>query len=75
MPGGAADLDGRLQSGDEIIHVDNQLVIGSSHHHVVQLMSQAGENGRVQVSESPLLTAVWPCLEERAGVAKYFLRK
>ena len=47
VPGGAADLDGRLHTGDEIIYVDGQQVIGSSHHHVVQLMSQAG--GRVQV--------------------------
>ncbi|XP_037088645.1 membrane-associated guanylate kinase, WW and PDZ domain-containing protein 1-like [Pollicipes pollicipes] len=49
VPGGAADVDGRLQSGDEIIYVDGQLVIGSSHHHAVQLMSQASSNGRVQL--------------------------
>ncbi|XP_043224900.1 membrane-associated guanylate kinase, WW and PDZ domain-containing protein 1-like isoform X6 [Amphibalanus amphitrite] len=54
VPGGAADLDGRLQTGDEIIYVDGQLVIGSSHHHVVQLMSRAG--GRVQLGVRRLLS-------------------
>lgn len=49
VPGGAADLDGRLQSGDEIMYVDGLLVLGASHHHVVQMMSQAGSNARVQL--------------------------
>lgn len=47
VPGGAADLDGRLRSGDEIVSVDNQSVLHTSHHHVVQLMGQAAQNGRV----------------------------
>ncbi|KAF0314317.1 Membrane-associated guanylate kinase, WW and PDZ domain-containing protein 2 [Amphibalanus amphitrite] len=49
VPGGAADVDGRLQTGDEIIYVDGQLVVGSSHHLAVQLMSQASAAGRVQL--------------------------
>ncbi|KAG8233313.1 hypothetical protein J437_LFUL013783, partial [Ladona fulva] len=47
VPGGAADLDGRLCTGDEIVSVDNQSVLSTSHHHVVQLMGHAASNGRV----------------------------
>nr|CAD7456781.1 unnamed protein product [Timema tahoe] len=47
VPGGAADLDGRLCSGDEIVSVDSQTVLSKSHHHVVQLMGKAAANGRV----------------------------
>ncbi|KAL8558192.1 hypothetical protein ACOMHN_036281 [Nucella lapillus] len=47
VPGGSADLDGRLRKNDEIIHVDGKSVIGSSHHRVVQLMTNAALNGRV----------------------------
>nr|CAD7396466.1 unnamed protein product [Timema cristinae] len=47
VPGGAADLDGRLCSGDEIVSVDSQIVLSKSHHHVVQLMGKAAANGRV----------------------------
>ena len=47
VPGGSADLDGRLRKNDEIIHVDGQSVISSSHHRVVQLMTNAALNGRV----------------------------
>ncbi|XP_039298140.1 membrane-associated guanylate kinase, WW and PDZ domain-containing protein 2 [Nilaparvata lugens] len=45
--GGAADLDGRLCTGDEIVTVDSQSVINTSHHHVVQLMGKAAVHGRV----------------------------
>lgn len=47
MPGGAADLDGRLCTGDEMMSVDGQSVINTSHHHVVQLMARAAAAGRV----------------------------
>lgn len=47
VPGGAADLDGRLCTGDEIVSVDAQSVLSTSHHHVVQLMGKAAANGRV----------------------------
>merc|ERR1719211_172591 len=50
VPGGAADLDGRLFSGDEIIAVDNVSVLNSSHHQVVGLMGQAAQNGRVTLT-------------------------
>jgi C-terminal processing protease CtpA/Prc len=47
VEGGAAEVDGRLRSGDEIVSVDNQPVINSSHHQVVQLMGKAAANGKV----------------------------
>ena len=47
VPGGAADVDGHLRKDDEIIYVDGISVIGSSHHKVVQLMTEAGHNGHV----------------------------
>ncbi|XP_065215040.1 membrane-associated guanylate kinase, WW and PDZ domain-containing protein 2 isoform X2 [Planococcus citri] len=47
VEGGAAEVDGRLRSGDEIMSVDNQSVMNSSHHHVVQLMGKAAASGRV----------------------------
>ncbi|XP_070193690.1 membrane-associated guanylate kinase, WW and PDZ domain-containing protein 1-like isoform X2 [Littorina saxatilis] len=47
VQGGSADLDGRLRKNDEIIHVDGQSVINSSHHRVVQLMTNAALNGIV----------------------------
>ncbi|KAI5731509.1 hypothetical protein M8J77_011202 [Diaphorina citri] len=47
VPGGAADLDGRLCTGDEIVSVDNLSVLNSSHHHVVELMGKASVYGRV----------------------------
>jgi C-terminal processing protease CtpA/Prc len=50
VPGGAADLDGRLFSGDEIVAVDNIPVMNTSHHQVVGLMGQSAQNGRVTLS-------------------------
>ena len=50
VPGGAADLDGRLFSGDEIVAVDNAAVINTSHHQVVGLMGQAAQNGHVTIT-------------------------
>ena len=47
VPGGAADLDGRLHVNDEIVFVEGQSVVGSSHGHVVQLMSSAAHAGHV----------------------------
>ncbi|KAG1659665.1 Membrane-associated guanylate kinase, WW and PDZ domain-containing protein 2 [Nymphon striatum] len=47
VPAGSADVDGRLNSGDEIMYVDGQSVQNTSHHHVVQLMGNAALTGRV----------------------------
>lgn len=40
-------MDNRLNTGDLIMSVDGESVMNSSHHHVVQLMIQAAQNGRV----------------------------
>ena len=50
VPGGAADMDGRLFSGDEIVAVDNQSVMGASHHVVVGMMGGAAQRGQVQIT-------------------------
>ena len=50
VPGGAADLDGRLFSGDEIVAVDNYPVLNTSHHQVVGFMGQSAQKGRVTLS-------------------------
>ncbi|UYV65354.1 MAGI3 [Cordylochernes scorpioides] len=47
VPGGSADLEGTLRTGDEILSIDNQCVVSTSHHFAVQLMSNAAQNGRV----------------------------
>jgi C-terminal processing protease CtpA/Prc len=42
-----ADLDGRLNVGDEIIKIDNHSTIRASHEKVVQLMQRAKEHQHV----------------------------
>ncbi|KAK9758938.1 PDZ domain [Popillia japonica] len=44
---GAADLDGRIRSGDEIISVDGYTVVKASHRQVVQFMNAAAARGSV----------------------------
>ncbi len=50
VPGGAADMDGRLYSGDEIVAVDGQSVMGASHHVVVGMMGSAAQRAQVQLT-------------------------
>lgn len=50
VEGGAADREGRLKMGDEILCVDGHSVVGASHHTVVQLMGNASNAGRVTVT-------------------------
>ena len=47
VPGGAADLDGRLQVGDEIVEINGQSCMNETHRNVVSLMGTAGLHGRV----------------------------
>ena len=42
-------MDGRLQVGDEITHINGQSVIDATHHEVIGLMSQAGTLGSVSL--------------------------
>ncbi|UYV73810.1 MAGI3 [Cordylochernes scorpioides] len=50
VPGGAADLDGRIKMKDELLAVDGQNVMGASHHQVVQLMAAAAQTGYVNLT-------------------------
>ncbi|XP_025200491.1 membrane-associated guanylate kinase, WW and PDZ domain-containing protein 1 isoform X3 [Melanaphis sacchari] len=47
VPEGSADLDRRIMTGDEIISIDGQSTINTSHDYVINLMGQAARNGRV----------------------------
>lgn len=49
VPGGAADLDGRLRTGDELLSVDGCTVVKASHRQVVRLMSAATARGQVSL--------------------------
>jgi C-terminal processing protease CtpA/Prc len=47
VPGGAADVDGRLQVGDEITHISGHSVIDAPHHNVISAMGEAAAQGEV----------------------------
>lgn len=47
VPGGAADTDGHLRTGDEITYINGRCVISESHRKVVQLMADAAQAGHV----------------------------
>lgn len=49
VTGGAADLDGRIHSGDEIVSVDGMSVLKAAHRQVVQLMNAAAARGEVSL--------------------------
>ena len=46
---GAAHIDGRLRPNDEIVMIDGECVLGSTHRRVVQLMTIAGLKGVVKL--------------------------
>lgn len=50
MSGGAADLDGRLQVGDEITHISGRSVMDASHREVIRLMGEAAAQGEVTLT-------------------------
>ncbi|XP_072308316.1 membrane-associated guanylate kinase, WW and PDZ domain-containing protein 3-like isoform X1 [Eucyclogobius newberryi] len=47
VPSGAAEKDGRLRAGDELIGIDGVMVKGRSHKQVLDLMTNAARNGHV----------------------------
>lgn len=49
VPGGAADLDSRIRSGDEIVSVEGFSVLKASHQQVVQLINAAAARGQVSL--------------------------
>lgn len=50
IPQGAAEKDGRLRAGDELMAIDGITVIGKSHKQVLDLMTNAARNGQVLLS-------------------------
>lgn len=40
VPGGSADLDGRVRTGDQIISINSKSTINTSHDYVINLISQ-----------------------------------
>lgn len=47
VPLGAAEKDGRLRAGDELLCIDSVPVKGKSHKQVLELMTNAARNGQV----------------------------
>ncbi|XP_067915327.1 membrane-associated guanylate kinase, WW and PDZ domain-containing protein 2a isoform X17 [Heterodontus francisci] len=61
---GAADRDGRLRPGDELVYVDGILVNGKSHRYVIDLMHNAARNGHVSLTvRRKVLCLGGPCSE------------
>lgn len=50
VPLGAAEKDGRLRAGDELICIDGVAVKGKSHKQVLELMTNAARNGQVMLT-------------------------
>ncbi|KAJ8391157.1 hypothetical protein AAFF_G00095860 [Aldrovandia affinis] len=50
VPLGAAEKDGRLRAGDELVGIDGVLVKGQSHKQVLELMTNAARNGQVMLT-------------------------
>ncbi|XP_051752181.1 LOW QUALITY PROTEIN: membrane-associated guanylate kinase, WW and PDZ domain-containing protein 3 [Ctenopharyngodon idella] len=50
IPQGAAEKEGRLRAGDELIGIDGIIVKGKSHKQVLDLMTNAARNGQVLLS-------------------------
>ncbi|KAJ7998660.1 hypothetical protein DPEC_G00207180 [Dallia pectoralis] len=50
VPMGAAEKDGRLRAGDELIGIDGIMVKGRSHKQVLDLMTNAARNGQVMLT-------------------------
>ncbi|XP_069793225.1 membrane-associated guanylate kinase, WW and PDZ domain-containing protein 1b isoform X3 [Narcine bancroftii] len=71
VPLGAADADGRLRTGDELICVDGTAVVGKSHQLVVQLMQQAAKQGHVNltVRRKVVYTAAVPKAETEVSAS------
>ncbi|XP_078409424.1 membrane-associated guanylate kinase, WW and PDZ domain-containing protein 2a isoform X12 [Cetorhinus maximus] len=61
---GAADRDGRLRPGDELVYVDGILVTGKTHRYVIDLMHNAARNGHVSLTvRRKVLCLGGPCSE------------
>ncbi|KAG5281833.1 hypothetical protein AALO_G00049300 [Alosa alosa] len=68
VPLGAAERDGRLRAGDELICIDGAPVTGCSHKQVLDLMTNAARNGQVMLTVRRKLTYL-DGTEDEAGQA------
>lgn len=64
VPRGAASVDGRLHTNDQLIAVDGVSVIGASHHSVVQLMARAASAHRVRLTVRRPVYGSTPAMSE-----------
>ncbi|KAF7662140.1 hypothetical protein LDENG_00245050 [Lucifuga dentata] len=64
VPLGAAEKDGRLRAGDELLCIDGVPVKGKSHKQVLELMTNAARNGQVMLTVRRKLAHTDPGGEE-----------
>ncbi|KAM6976794.1 membrane-associated guanylate kinase, WW and PDZ domain-containing protein 3a [Aplochiton taeniatus] len=67
VPLGAAEKDGRLRAGDELMCIDGVPVKGKSHKQVLELMTNAARNGQVMLTVRRKLTQTDGSGEEEGG--------
>uniref|UniRef100_A0A1A7WSN5 Membrane-associated guanylate kinase, WW and PDZ domain-containing protein 3 n=1 Tax=Iconisemion striatum TaxID=60296 RepID=A0A1A7WSN5_9TELE len=67
VPLGAAEKDGRLRAGDELLCIDGVPVKGKSHKQVLELMTNAARNGQVMLTVRRKLANTDGSGEEESG--------
>ncbi|XP_039655765.1 membrane-associated guanylate kinase, WW and PDZ domain-containing protein 3a isoform X3 [Perca fluviatilis] len=67
VPLGAAEKDGRLRAGDELLCIDGVPVKGKSHKQVLELMTNAARNGQVMLTVRRKMTPAGDCEEEESS--------
>uniref|UniRef100_A0AAV2LZA8 Membrane-associated guanylate kinase, WW and PDZ domain-containing protein 3 n=1 Tax=Knipowitschia caucasica TaxID=637954 RepID=A0AAV2LZA8_KNICA len=67
VPLGAAEKDGRLRAGDELLCIDGVPVKGKSHKQVLELMTNAARNGQVMLTVRRKLANTDGAAEEDPG--------
>ncbi|XP_078111864.1 membrane-associated guanylate kinase, WW and PDZ domain-containing protein 3a isoform X1 [Sander vitreus] len=67
VPLGAAEKDGRLRAGDELLCIDGVPVKGKSHKQVLELMTNAARNGQVMLTVRRKMTHTGDCEEEESS--------
>lgn len=60
VPGGSADLSGSIFTGDELISIDGQSTMKTSHDYVINLMGQASRNGQVTLEVRHMKSSIKP---------------
>lgn len=63
VPLGAAEKDGRLRAGDELVCIDGVPVKGKSHKQVLELMTNAARNGQVLLTVRRKLIYTGVCVQ------------